>query len=168
MNETDPAQISRHFRFPSIVCFNMVVLENSSRSRLMMITAAVDLPFHRSPDAVAEPTCTVECRQTIAVSSTCDVHDEATAFSHHCLRPPCLLFTLACPLLSQQRTMKARKEVQARRLRLQEEKAARMVVRVLRKKQGQAILQVCIDRSTPCAAPVELEALRSHRTQTRH
>ncbi|CAM9343847.1 unnamed protein product [Ectocarpus fasciculatus] len=39
------------------------------------------------------------------------------------------------------RTMKARKEVRARRVRVQEEKAARMVTRALRRKQGKARLQ---------------------------
>ncbi len=45
--------------------------------------------------------------------------------------------------------------MQARRLRLREEKAARMVVRILRKKQGQAKLQVCnfIDVSISSIAP---------------
>ncbi|CAM9135908.1 unnamed protein product [Pylaiella littoralis] len=38
-------------------------------------------------------------------------------------------------------TMKAKNEVQVRRLRLKEEKAARMVVRIVRRKQGRAKLQ---------------------------
>lgn len=52
------------------------------------------------------------------------------------------------------RTMKARTELQARRLRRQEEKAACMVTRILRRKQGRAKLQVpsSLQSCEPCNA----------------